>query len=95
MQTLNLTLGLHSEIWEDRENKTHMNKIEEALELQGIHYISNTRPNRRGGGAAISLMSGDFTLTRLDVLVPKNLEVVWGLVKPNKPTNKFKGIVVC
>ena len=95
MQTLNLTLGLHSEIWEDRENKNHMNKIEEALEMQGIQYISNTRPNRRGGGAAISLISGDFTLTRLDVLVPKNLEVVWGLVKPNKPTNQFKGIVVC
>jgi hypothetical protein len=95
MQTLNLTLGLHSEIWEDKENKNHKDKIEEALELQGIQYISNTRPVRRGGGAAISLMSGDFTLTRLDVLVPKNLEVVWGLVKPSQPTSLFKGIIVC
>ena len=90
MQTLNLTLGLHSEIWEDKENKNHKDKIEEALELQGIQYISNTRPVRRGGGAAISLMSGDFTLTRLDVLVPENLEVVWGLVKPTQPTSLFK-----
>ena len=40
MKTLDLTLGLHSEIWEDKENKMHMSKIEEALEIQGIQYIS-------------------------------------------------------
>ena len=34
METLNLTLGLHSEIWEYRKNKAHKDKIEEALELQ-------------------------------------------------------------
>ena len=50
MKTLNLTLGLHSEIWEDREKKDHMNKIEEALEIEGVQYISNPRPNRRGEG---------------------------------------------
>ena len=44
MKTLDLTLGLHSEIWEDKENKMHMSKIEEALEIQGIQYISNPRP---------------------------------------------------
>ena len=38
IKTLGLTLGLHSEIWEDRENKQHQNKIEEALELEGIQY---------------------------------------------------------
>ena len=89
MQTLNLTLGLHSEVWEDRENKAHKDKLE------GIQYISNTRPDRRGGGAAISLISGEFTLTRLGVLIPKNLAVVWGHVKPKHPTNLFKGIIVC
>ena len=34
-------------------------------------------------------------LTKLDVLIPKNLEVVWGLVRPKKPTPDFKGIIVC
>ena len=95
MKTLGLTLGLHSEIWEDKENKKHAEYIEEALELEGINYISNSRPNRRGGGAAITLLSGDFSLTKLDVIVPKNLEVVWGLVRPKQPTSNFKGIVVC
>ena len=90
IKTLNLTLGLHSEVWEDRENKTHSQKIEEALELQGIQYISSPRPNQRGGGAAISLISGEFTLTKLDVIIPKNLEVVLGLVRPKQPTTDFK-----
>ena len=95
METLELTLGLHSEIWEDKEKKSHTNSIEEAFELKGIQYISNPRPNRRGGGAAISLLPGEFTLTKLDVVTPKNLEVVWGLVCPKKPTTEFKGIIVC
>ena len=95
MKTLDLTLGLHSEIWENKEKKDHINKIEEALEIQGIQYISNPRPNRRGGGAAISLLAGGFTLTKLDVIQPNNLEVVWGLVRPNKPTENFKGIIIC
>ena len=76
MLTLGLTLGLHSEIWEQKENKIHQNKIEEALEMEGVQYISNPRPNRSGGGAAITLISGELTLTKLDVSVPKNLEVV-------------------
>ena len=71
METLGLTLGLHSEVWEVQENKDHQNKIEEALELHGIQYISNPRPHRKGGGAAISLLPGEFTLTRLEVLIPK------------------------
>ena len=95
MHTLELTLGLHSEIWEDKEKKDHKDKTEEALEIDGITYISNTRPDRRGGGAAISLICEDFTLTKLDVLIPKNLEGVWGLVRPKKTTTDFKGIIVC
>ena len=77
MQTLGLTLGLHSEIWEDKENKTHQNLIEEAFELEGVTWISNTRPDRRGGGAAISLLNEDFTITKLDVIIPKNLYSVF------------------
>ena len=95
MKTYKLTLGLHSKVWEIKEKKDHQTKVEEAFELEGIQYISNPRPSQRGGGAAISLISGDFTLTRLEVLVPKNLEVIWGLVRPVNPTEEFKGIIVC
>ena len=33
-------LGLHSEIWEDKEKAAHAKSIEEALEIHGIQYIS-------------------------------------------------------
>ena len=92
MNTFNLTLGLHSEIWEFKEKREYQNKLEEALELKGVKYISNPRPNRRGGGAAITLIDGEFTLTKLDLVTPKYLEVVWGLVRPRTPTSQFKGI---
>ena len=29
------------------------------------------------------------------MVTPRNLEVVWGLVRPNQPTKDFKGIIVC
>ena len=34
-------------------------------------------------------------MTKLDIIQPNNLEVVWGLVKPRNPTPDFKGIIVC
>jgi hypothetical protein len=40
-------------------------------------------------------MAGEFTLTKLDVIVPKNLEVIWGIVRPIQSTVDFKGIIVC
>ena len=79
-------LGLHCEIWENKENTSHANKIEEAL---GIHvyfqYISTSRPDRCGGGAAITLIrESPFILSKLDVSVVSGedtLEVCWGLLK--------------
>ena len=50
--------------------------------MEGVQYTSNPRPDRRVGGAAITLIVGDFSLTKLNVMIPKGLEVVWGVVKP-------------
>ena len=92
-------LGLHCEIWENKENKAHANMIEEALEIHGIQYISTPRPDRRGGGAAITLISDSpFVLTKLDISVVDgghSLEVCWGLLKPRTPTGHIRSIIVC
>ena len=89
-------VGIHSEIWEDKEKPEHQHKVEEALEIHGILYISNPRPKRRGGGAAITLRDpkSQFTLSKLPVHVPQDIEVCWGLVKPRKP-GSIKEIVIC
>ena len=95
----NIQLGLHSEIWEDKENVAHANTIEEALELHGIQYVSTPRLNRRGGGAAITLIvDSPFVLTKLDnntMAGEQSLEVCWGLLKPKSPTGHIKTLIVC
>ena len=94
-----IQLGLHSEICEDKEKVAHANNIEEALEIHGIQHISTPRPNRRGGSAAITLISDSpFTLTQLDrpsMSGDQSLETCWGLLKPKTPTGHIKCIIVC
>ena len=49
-------VGFHCEVWENKENKKHAIEIEKAYELRGVMYISTARPDRVGGGAAITLL---------------------------------------
>ena len=92
-------LGLHSEVWENSDNLSHAQAIEKAFELHGIEYISTPRPNRRGGGVAVTLISSSpFVLTKLDIapqFETKQLEVCWGLVKPKNPTGPIKTLIIC
>ena len=70
-----------SEVWEQKENEEHSNAIEEMLEIDGLHYISKSRPStNRGGGVAIIVNSEKFRLEKLDIQVPNKLEVIWCLV---------------
>ena len=64
--------------------------------MRGIKYISTPRPgNRRGGGAAIAVNTENFSLSKLNICIPNNLEVVWGLMKPNFVSGKINKIIVC
>ena len=74
-----------SEVWEKKENLKHQSKVEELLELKGISYISTPRPGlKRGGGSAIAACPKNFSLVKLHVEIPQNLEVVWGPPKTKK-----------
>ena len=85
-----------SEVWQKKENKKHQSKIEGLLEMKGIKYISTPRPGaQRGGGAAIAVRLDRFLLTKLNINIPKSLEVVWGLLKPNIVTGKISVIIAC
>ena len=79
------------EVWEKSENKKHQLKIEELLELSGISYISTPRPGaKRGGGAAIAINPARFTLSKLNIVIPKPLEIVYGILQPIEPTGKIR-----
>ena len=85
-----------SEIWEKLEKKKHQQKIEELFELKGIKYVSNPRRNgKRGGGAALAVNLERFTISKLNIHVPRNVEAVWALLRPKSYNKKLKLIIVC
>ena len=64
------------------------------LEINGLKYISTPRILRRGGGAAIVANLREFSLERIPVSIPHNLEVVWGLLRPKKESESIREIIV-
>ena len=96
MEDRSCSLSFLTEIWQKTENKKHQFKIEELFELKGLKYISTPRPGtRRGGGAAIVANTEKFLISKLNVAIPNNLEIVWGLVRPKVVTGKITKIIVC
>ena len=90
-----INLCLLSEIWEQKGKKKHMSEITKMLELNGLKYISTPRSvNKRGGGCAIVVNLSTFTLKKIEeVHIPKNLEVVYGLVRPKNLSSNIKEII--
>ena len=84
-----------TEIWEKEDDKKHQHRIEELLELDGIKYISTPRPGKRGGGAALAVRLENYTISKLNIAIPRPVEVVWGLLRPNIPNMKIKTIIAC
>ena len=87
------------EIWEKTDDINLQQEFEKMLELEGLQYFSNPRPkNSKGtsyGGVALIINTTKFSCERLNVIVPSNLEVLWGLVKPKTQSTIFKRIIVC
>ena len=89
-------IGFLTEVWEKKENKKHQFKLEEMLEMKGVKYISTPRPGaQRGGGAAIAVRMEKFNISKLNIPIPKSVEVVWGLLKPKVISGKITVIIVC
>ena len=64
--------------------------------MQGIAYFSTPRPGvKRGGGAAIAINPTKFSVSKLNIAIPKPLEIVWGLLRPLEPTGEVKKIILC
>ena len=47
-----------------------------------------------GGGAAIVVNLNKFSLEKIEIGIPHNLEVVWGLMRPKKTKSKIREIIV-
>ena len=65
------------------------------LELEGLKYISTPRASyKRGGGCAIVAYLPKFSLEKIDVTIPRSVEVVYGLLRPKQITNGLSEIIV-
>ena len=64
------------------------------LESEGLKYISTVRP-RGWGGAALIVNQQKFYLEKLNIVIPHNLEVVWGLLRSKSEDAKYKKILLC
>ena len=96
MEERNCSISFLTEVWEKSENKKHQFKIEELFEMKGMKYISTPRPGaRRGGGAAIVVNTGKYSISKLNISIPGNLEIVWGLLRPIEVTGKITKIIAC
>ena len=64
--------------------------------MNGMKYISTSRPSTmKGGGAAIVVNLKNYKLDKLEIAIPKNMDIVWGLLKPKFGPRKFHKIIVC
>ena len=46
-------------------------------------------------GVAMVVNTEKFTCEKLNIHIPNNLEVVWGLIKPKNPSAIFRKIIAC
>ena len=89
-----ISLAMLSEVWEKAGCKKQMYEMEKMLQMDGLKYISTPRTTKRGGGAAIVANVTKFSLEKIQVIIPHNLEVVWGLLRPKNTTAKIREIIV-
>ena len=92
---LSMGIAFHSEVWEKKESKKHKFKIEEMLEIEGICYISTARPNRRGGGCAITCDNALYHMKEIKIDNPDNLEVTFAILRPKNVNSPQFVIILC
>ena len=95
MKLRDISCSMLSEVWQKANSKKQSFELEKLLHLDGIKYISTPRLYKRGGGAAIVAQLKDYSLDKIEVGNPNNVEVVFGLLRPKKTTScKVKEFII-
>ena len=64
--------------------------------MKNTKYFSTARPGaKRGGGAAIAYRGNKFNISKVNISIPKPLEVVWGILRPNDIVGGISKIIIC
>ena len=88
MRMRDLSLVIMSETWQRETKRKHKNEIERMLFMEGLKFISTTRPGgRRGGGCGIIGDLTHYTLDKIEVPNPDKVEMCWGILRPKQSKN--------
>ena len=60
--------------------------------MEGLGILSRNRKTQRGGGVAIVYDSHVIDIQELNVIVPYNIEIVWGIGRPKN--GKIRTIII-
>ena len=50
--------------------------------MEGLATVAMNRKFKRGGGAMVVGDTEQLNLSKIDVMVPHNLEIAWSIAKP-------------
>lgn len=75
-----------TETWGKDDKLTYRKKILKMVHREGLGILSLNRKTQRGGGVAIIFYSQCLDVQELNVIVPFNIEIVWGIGGPKSGT---------
>ena len=84
MKMREISIACVTETWGKDDNLLYRKKILKMVELEGLGILSLNRKARRGGGVAIVFDILSIHIQELDINVPHNIEIIWGLGRPKK-----------
>lgn len=67
-------VALITEIW-GKGSKKDLYEIQKLLQMKGIELLFNIRKDKRGGGTAVGVCAETFSISRVNVAIPKGIEV--------------------
>lgn len=95
MKMRGIDIAFCSETWLKKDKNKHKFQLEKILLQDGYKCLSTSRPVKRGGGCALIVDLSRFTVEKLDIPIPHNLEVCLGLVRPINPTSNGVKSIIC
>ena len=88
-----IQLSIITEIW-GKGSKKDLYKIQELLEIKGIDLLFDIRKDKRGGGTAVAVCSESFSMCRVNLSIPKGVEMTVVKIKSKRTDVITKPLIV-
>ena len=86
-------MAIITEIW-GKGSKKDLYKIQELLQMEGIEILFDIRKDKRGGGTAVAVCCESFSISRVNINIPRGLEVTVAKIKSKQEDMNTPPIIV-